>query len=252
MRKTRLRRVKYENPPIIEAVCELRFVQGGVQPVLIPGRFYERVKGEYSVIEMKMGVGIQEGKADPTIITQERTVFRNPTANRLVQLSPGMLAVNQLRPYSDYASFRREIEARLTDYRAVADIMRLTRVGLRYINLLTVPDGQTLESVLHLGFKVPGGLTAKPDPYFVRLELPYESHRDRLILIVAKSGDDLQREEVMLDLDYVIVKPEQIEQGELLRWVDAAHETIEDVFHTCVTQQALASFRPVQLERGKL
>jgi len=245
MHQSKLRQVKYENPPIIEAVCEFRFVQGGVQPALIPGRFYERVKTEYPDIEMKMGVGVQEGGAQPTIVTQERTVFRNPIANRLVQISPGMLAINQLRPYSDYATFHREIEARFSDYSAVADIRRITRIGLRYINRLTVPVGKTLEAVLHLGFKIPQGLPTKPDTYLLRLEFPYQAHRDRLILIIARSGDDPQKEEVMLDLDYIAIKPEQIEQGELMRWVDTAHEAIEDVFHACVTQEAVASFRPV-------
>lgn len=244
-------RVRYEIPPVVEAVCEFRFGQTGVQPVLIPGRYYERIHTEYPDIETRSGVGIEAGQ-ELTMVAEERTVFRNRLASRLVQIGPGMLAINQLRPYPDYATFRREIEARLSDYRAVAEPKGVIKIGLRYINRLTVSADQTLETVLRVGFKVPHSLGAKPDPFLLRLEFPYEAGRDRLILIVAKAPDDVETPGVMLDLDYVLVKPGQVGERELMEWVDMAHQTIEDVFHVSVTEAALASFRPVQPDGGKL
>lgn len=187
--KARVGRIRYENPPVIEAVCEFRFAQIGVQPALVPILYYDRIKAEYTEIEIRQGVGIQTGTEEVTMTTEDRTVFRNPSANRLVQIGPRMLAVNQLRPYPDYVTFRREIGARFSDYQAVAHPKGLTRLGLRYINRLTVPADQTLGALLQVGFKVPQALASNPDPYFLRLEFAYESDRDRLILIVAKAPD---------------------------------------------------------------
>lgn len=244
-------RVRYETPPIVEALCEFRFGQTDVQHVLIPGRYYERIHTDYPDIETRRGVGIEAGK-ELAMVTEERIVFRNPSATRLVQIGPGMLAINQLRPYPDYRTFRREIETRLSDYRAVAHPRELTKIGLRYINRLTLPEDQTLEAILRVGFKVPESLGAKADPFLLRLEFPYQAGRDRLILILAKAPDDTEAPGVMLDLDYVLVKPGQVREERLMEWVDIAHETVEDVFHMSVTEAALGSFGPVPAEKGRL
>ncbi|MGH7773698.1 MAG: TIGR04255 family protein [Candidatus Binatia bacterium] len=252
MSKAKPERIKFENPPLVEAVCEFRFAEIRVQPVLVPGRYYERVKAEYTDIEVSRKVGVQAGGQELAMATEEVTVFHNRSANRLVQIGLGMLAINQLRPYSDYATFRREIETRLADYRDIALPKRLTRLGLRYINRLPVPEGKNLEAVLHVGFRVPQSLPGKPDPYLLRLEFAYQAGRDRLFLITAKAPRHQDGSEIVLDLDYVLVKPDQIEEKELMGWVDTAHETIEEVFHACVTKTSLASFKPIRCEGGKL
>ena len=55
----------------------------------------------------------------------------------------------------------------------------------------------------------------------------------------------------MLDMDYVLLKPDQIEDKKLMEWVDTAHDTIENVFHASVTKEALAAFKPIRAERKK-
>lgn len=244
--------IRYEKPPLIEAVCEFRFVKIGVQAVLIPGRYYERVRTEYPEIEVKRGFGLQAGGPEVEMVTEERTVFRNPIANRLVQIGHGMLAINQLRPYIDYATFRHEVEARLNDYKAVAQPKGLAKLGLRYINRLPVSDDQNLSAVLDVGFKIPAAVSTNPDPYLLRLEFPYHKARERLILIVAKAAEHREKSSVMLDLDYVLTKPEEIQETDPVKWMDTAHDTIESVFHACVTKKAVASFKPIGPQRGRL
>ena len=98
--------------------------------------------------------------------TEQITVFRNPSAKRLVQVGLGMLAVNQLRPYSDYATFRKEIEKRLADYREIALPKKLTRLALRYINHIAVAEDKNLAAPIQIGFTIPQALPGKPDPTF--------------------------------------------------------------------------------------
>ena len=246
MSETKPERVRFENPPLAEAVCEFRFAGIGVQSVLVPGRYYERVKAEYADIEVSRKVGVQAGGQELAMATEDVTVFRNRPANRLVQIGFGMLAINQLRPYSDYPTFRREIEARLVDYREIALPKRLTRVGLRYINHLTVPEDKTLPAMLNVGFTVPQSLPGKPDPYLLRLVFGYQGGRDQLILITAKAPGRQDGQSTVLDLDYVLVKPDQVGEKELMGWVDTAHDTIGNVFHASVTKTALASFKPIR------
>jgi len=245
MAKRSIKQVKYEKPPLIEAVCEFRFAEIGIQPVLVSGSYYERVRNEFSEIEVKKGFGMTTGGPEVAMIPEERTVFRNPAANRLVQIAHGMLAINQLPPYTDYVAFRREITTRFADYMTVAQPKKLVKMGLRYINRLALPKDQNFNKVLQIGFKIPQSLRVKPNPYLLRLEFPYHDGRDRLILIVAKAPDRNEGPGVMLDLDYVLTKPEQAVEDDPMKWVDNAHEAIEDVFQACVTNEAKASFKPL-------
>ena len=241
-------KVKYKNPPLIEAVCEIRFAEAGVPASLIPGRYYEKIKGEYPTIEARRGIGIQTEGEQLAMTTEGVAVFRNPSANRLVQIGQGMIAINQLPPYSDYAAFRREIEARLADYRAAVEPKKLKRIGLRYINRLTIPDSQGMDAVLNIGFKIPKGFPEGPRPYLLRLEFPYQAGRDRLILIITRAPDKEKGIGVMLDLDYVLVRSEHVEETKILEWVDTAHDAIEDAFHKSVTKEALSTFKPIHLQ----
>jgi len=251
MGATKPERVQFENPPLVEAVCEFRFGEIGVQRVLVPGRYYERVKAEYPDIEVRRGLGVQAGGQELTMATEEITVVRNPSAKRLVQVGFGMLAVNQLRPYSDYATFRGEIEKRLADYREIALPKKLTRLALRYINHMAVGEDKNLAAPIQIGFKMPPSLPGKPDPYLLRLEFTYQAGRDRLILITTKIPGQQGGAAIVLDMDYVLAKPDQVEHQKLMEWVDTAHDTIENVFHASVTKEALAGFKPIRSERKK-
>ncbi|MBI2231026.1 MAG: TIGR04255 family protein [Deltaproteobacteria bacterium] len=251
MGATKPERVQFENPPLVEAVCEFRFAEIGVQSVLVSGRYYERVKAEYPEIEVRQGLGVQAGGQQLTMATEQLTVFRNPSAKRLVQVGLGMLAVNQLRPYSNYQTFRAEIERRLVDYREIALPKKLTRLALRYINHIAVADQKNGTAPIQIGFKIPSSLPGKPDPYLLRLEFPYQGGRDRLILITTKVPGPQGGAAVVLDMDYVLVKPDQVENEKLMEWVDTAHDAIENVFHASVTKEALAGFKPVRAERRK-
>jgi uncharacterized protein (TIGR04255 family) len=53
-------------------------------------------------------------------------------------------------------------------------------------------------------------------------------------------------------MDYVLAKPDQIEDKNLMDWIDTAHDTIENVFHASVTKDALAAFKPIRSERRKV
>ena len=123
---------------------------------------------------------------------------------------------------------------------------------MRYINHLTVAEDKNLEAMLNVGFKIPPSLPGKPDPYLLRLVFTYQGGRDQLILITAKAPGHQDGSRTVLDLDYVLVKPDQVEEKELMGWVDTAHDTIENVFHASVTKAALASFKPIGPEGGKL
>jgi uncharacterized protein (TIGR04255 family) len=109
-------------------------------------------------------------------------------------------------------------------------------------------QNQPLEEIFHIGFKIPEEFQSFPDPYLLRMEFAYCEERDRLIVSFA-TGDRPQDDSpnaIMLDFEYILVKPDEI-NDKLLEWMDEAHERIEDAFHACLTGSTLDAFEPEEM-----
>lgn len=238
------KQVRLRNAPLIEAVCEFRFKSLATPINLITGLIYEKVKAEYPEIQMQKGVVVSiEKNKEVSVVSEERTVFKDDSRNRLVQVGSTMIAVNQLEPYVNYKSFRGDIEKHLRHYKEIAKPREIARIGLRYINRIEIPKGKTLDAVFEIGFKIPEDSFPSPSPFLLRFELSYNQGRDKLILILSQPSN-LEKNAIMLDLDYVLVKPEEIEEKDTLLWVDSAHEKIELTFQSCITEYGWKCFEP--------
>lgn len=244
MSQSSRRQVRLKRAPLIEAVCEFRFRDVKTAANLIPGLLYEKVRTEYPEIQMQKGVGVTiEKDKGVSVASEDRTVFKDASRNRLVQVAGAMLAVNQLKPYVNYQVFRKDIETHLQHYKQVAKPGDIVRIGLRYINKIQIPENKTLDDIFEIGFRMPKNAFPLPRPFLLRLELPYSNERDKLILILSQPPD-AEKNATMLDLDYVLVKPDEIKEEDALEWVDIAHEKVESAFNACITEFAWKSFEP--------
>jgi uncharacterized protein (TIGR04255 family) len=241
--------VRYKKPPLIEALCELRFQRTSIPPNIILGRFYEKIEEYFPTIETHRGIGVQaeQGVPSPAIIMEERTRFINKDRTRFIQVGPGLLVTNQLKPYKDYASFRTFIQKTMDTYYKIAKPVGLQRIGLRYINRIEMTPGKPLEEVFHIGFSVPKTFQSFPNPYLLRMEFTYCEGRDRLVVIFATApAQENSPKAAMLDFDYILARPDEI-NGNVLEWVDEAHDNIEEAFHACLTESAIETFEPEEV-----
>jgi uncharacterized protein (TIGR04255 family) len=244
------KRVRYRNPPLIEALCEFGFQETGIPSNIILGKLYEQIEGDFPTIETHRGIDVQaeEDTTSPAIVMEERTRFVSKDGTRLIQVGPGLLVANQLKPYKDYPSFRTFIQETMDVYHRVARPAGLRHIGLRYINRIEMRQNQPLEEVFHIGFRIPEIFQVFPDPYLLRMEFAYCEERDRLVVILATS-DRLQDDSpnaIMLDFEYILAKPDKIDD-KLLEWMDEAHARIEDAFHACLTESTLNAFEPEEV-----
>lgn len=142
---------QYRNPPIQEAVCEFRFAPGGDWSLSYPWVFYEKIKETYmgKPREQKLvtlepappGIGGTD-RSPFTVIEQSRTQFSMEDNSGLVSIGPDVLSVSILRPYPGWDIFRGRIASALSNYISVAAPSGIRRIGLRYINQITVPGSQ--------------------------------------------------------------------------------------------------------------
>lgn len=140
-----LKRKRYAEPPIEEAVCELRFADSSWNPT-IPGVYYQRIKREYSAQPVEVG-GIEATiEQTPTTLpnvsvrqSPSRTRFSTADETNLIHLGPTSLTINRLRPYERWEAFKAQIDHALGAYFEVMGTISVTRIGVRYINKVLIP-----------------------------------------------------------------------------------------------------------------
>ena len=150
-------RRRYRNPPIAEAICELLFNPGRDWDLTIPGRLHSELSDEYSAQPqqqkvLELGLEAQIGKRANIRYGEAlgRVALLTPTGSRKVCVGPDALSIHMLRPYQDpshpegsgWDEFRPRVQKALEAYWKVAQPDSVKRIGVRYINKITVPSHQ--------------------------------------------------------------------------------------------------------------
>lgn len=244
---------KYKNSPIVEALCEFRFTPSQPWDMTIPGLMYEKIKKQFPNKKQQMGWGVsfqpKEGRLEQKFEpTPPRLQFLNPSRTALVQLAPDLLTINRLKPYGSWGTFKPMILQNLRIYREIAKPRGFKRIGLRYIN--KIDFGTTsieLKDYFNYYPFIPSNLPQVHGAFNVRAEIPYENGRDRLLLTLASAiPEKPDIVSLILDLDYILVKSEDISLEQVSGWIENAHTNLERAFESCITDKCRELF-----ERGK-
>src|SRR6185503_9127717 len=242
----------YENPPLIEAVCEFRFEPDQPWDWTIPGLVYDKVKKEFpkkkqlNVLE----VGVH---ADPEVSQSvkgavARMQFLSEDENAFIQVGRNLLGVNHLQPYPTWGKFQKMIKNGLAVYREVAYPKAINRIGLRYINRLEIPKEQVkIEDYILAMPTVPQPVPQIFARWLQRVEIPFEDVNG---LMVIQSGsldqDDPEKILFILDLDFITLDVRKINLDDTFEWVTQAHDEIEKTFESCITDKMRALFKEVR------
>lgn len=161
---------RYGKPPIQEAVCEIfpAFADPISEPELT--KMAEYWKQEYPVakiIEDKQAhfqIGVDGIKHLEEENFGKRLICRSEDGIRLSQLSNRLIAVNHLAEYPGWGSgFREMILARFGEVMALFPAPSVSRIGLRYIDRIVIPESPMtwskwfkVELALPSSFQAPG------------------------------------------------------------------------------------------------
>lgn len=247
----------YKNPPLVEALCEFRFNQSSPWDVTIFGNYYNRIQEEFpekrQLQEVEMSLqdderGITGGVKGGGI----RMQFMRSDHSAMVQLAPHRLIINKLAPYESWAVFKTLVQARLSDYQHIVEQALCQRVSLRYINRFDFPrDGFTVGTYYGQSDIFPPRLYQAGDPFFLRLEIPEIGETRLLITMGTIEPEKPARVSVLLDIDYVMTEIPTLNEADLLAHLDQAHDQIEAVFESCLTDTLRSQFNPeVQIRRA--
>ena len=248
-----MERRQYSNPPIQEAVCEVRFAPGPNADFSAPGRFYEKIRQFYDGQPRHQQVVATEVQvaADPASrrlsMQQGVTKILFPTADgrRIVGLSQNLLSIHELRPYSVWESFRQRIESGLRAYEEVDKPAGIRQIALRYINRIAIRSpkvhlGEYLTVAPHLPDSIPVTIAG----FLWRLETVYNDRPMRLLLTAA-SAPSTGPDEVAFLLDIEVrsewtepMLPVSAAPGQ----VDELHQRAQSAFEAFITDRTREVF----------
>lgn len=244
--------IKYSNSPIVEALCEFQFIPSQPWDMTIPGLLYEKISDEFPIKQQQMGFGIgfqpKEGGIEQRVEMAQRMQFFRSDKSALVQVGPDLLTVNHLKPYPTWEAFKPLISNNLNIYQKIVKPKGFKRIGLRYINKIEFGKSP-IELTDYLNYYpfIPTTLPQVHETFQVRVEIPYEEGRDRLLLTLGTAiPEKSEILTLLLNLDYIMALPERILLDQTSDWIEKAHTVIENAFEACITDKCRSLFEEVK------
>ncbi len=244
----------YENPPVIEAICEFRFKAGQEWDWTIPGLIYDKVKKDFpkkrqqGSFQFQFQVDAQQ-KAEASQGGISRMQFLHENDDALLQVGPDLLVINQLKPYPTWKVYKEMILKALDVYRQIAQPNAFIRIGLRYINRIDVPKSQAqIEDYLLAIPQVPEPIPQLFATWVQRVEIPFED-TNGLLALQSGSIQQPQHKELafLLDLDFSTLRAESVTLDSALVWIEQAHDRVEQAFEASITDKTRELFKEVSL-----
>lgn len=211
-------RRRYRNPPIEEAVCELAFAPRRTWDLTIPGKLHNELGDEYTGTPREqriIGVGLEtrEGTPPHVKLGEELAKVQLVTQNgtRGIGVGQDLLSIHMLRPYHDseisgpggWSEFYDRIMKALKAYWKVTEPVGVTRVGIRYINIIDIPLDSGIEIYIKSAQPKVEELPEKLTNFFDRFEYIYP---DDIRLILSQGflppSSDKSRP-LLLDIDVI-------------------------------------------------
>jgi uncharacterized protein (TIGR04255 family) len=244
----------YENPPVIEALCEFQF--DPIQPWdwTIPGLVYDKVKNHFPKKRQANVLNVElepqeKGVAQRVKGGVARMQFLREDETALIQVGPDLLVVNQLKPYPAWVVFKKLILDSLQTYWDIVHPRGFRRIELRYINRIETSEGSVdLDRYFTVAPKVPDPVPQTFLSFIIRTEIPFENEEGLLILAFGSALPEMPvKRAFILDLDFITVRPEQLDLTTAMDWVERAHTQIEKTFEACITDETRRLFTEATL-----
>jgi uncharacterized protein (TIGR04255 family) len=241
---------KYSNPPLVEMVCEFRFRSEDEWDWTIPGLMFDKIRKEFPHKRERKVLNLtisSQGEPSPDMETIksgkasiDRLQFIREDQKALIQIGPDLLTVNHLSPHPDWKSFRTSAMEQVKIYRDIANPLSLERIGLRYINAITINKPTfDLETYFVVRPTWDEAHTSKDSSsIFIRATLFYHDPEMRLTFSLSSTPSKPEDSRFLFDLDAFsdTETAPTFEQSE--DWLNVAHDRLNSFFDYAFTDRA--------------
>ena len=252
-----MNRRRYRNPPIEEALCEFHFQPGPVWDLTVPGKLHMQLGTEYAgkpqeQKSIETEIQVQDGQP-PSVQQREglsRVRLLTKDEKRIVSVGRDVMSVHMLRPYQGatpqepggWEEFQSRISTALSAYWTVAQPVSVSRIGIRYINKIVIPQRTVrLEDYFRSSLPKVSGLPQQVGGFLIRVEYAH-SEDVRLVLTQGLTEAPADHVAVMLDLDVTWNGTEPVKQDGAMQKATKLRDLERTAFEALITDQARELF----------
>lgn len=244
----------YKNPPLLEAVCEFRFELSSEYSKEQIATFYEKIKGDFS-LQKKGKVHQFQFKIEPDKTTKENQKSINQDFHEFeqylssdekysVQLDGGRVSIHRVKPYHSWNEFLPLIQKVYHSYIETFSPKQLARIGMRYVNEVTLPlDGFSFSEYFTINASMPSLEESTQKSIFLGSIFERDGGRDAIkVQFAEKQSAEFSTNRIfVLDFDYFLVKS-LASFDDIDKWLNKAHTDIENVFEGISTKKTKQLF----------
>lgn len=255
--KTSLDQQTYTDPPLLEAVVAFQFDQGD-RPwdSIYFGKVHQELEAEFPVVETLAGAEVQfdSQKSADFRISGELKRFKRADGGMVLTVGPATLGISVLprdmpAGHPGWASLFETAQKVLRIYESVVQPARIQQIGVRYINVVTMPPAEfVLGDVLSDDSDlIPARMLKERNPFSFRYEhllgtAPEGRFREVLQLVAQPAPN--QMAQFVLDIDEMW-QAQSDDPPEVPVVCNRLHQSVYELFETLFRQDVKERFGPV-------
>jgi len=240
----------YEKPPVVEAVIDIKCVNKASLTIRDLAAFASEFAPQFAQEGQSLEIEERYEPDGARKTTTERIsglVLRSSADNlRVIQPKLTGMSYSRLAPYERWESFRDEAKQAWLRYAHLAQPDTVTRIGVRYVNVLRIgsPAIHELAPFLQMHPVTPWSLSAPPDGFNLQVRRRGITDGVRLIInqaTVLTVGTPTAG--ILLDLDAFLDGTFTTEEDPLWNQVEMLHAEVEEAFEAAITDHTRELFR---------
>lgn len=225
----------YKSPPLVEALCELRFESDPQTKWdwTVPGRLYSKIENRFPKRRQRLDLAVSSGPNDARTLVQ----FVSENESTMVQVGPDVLAVNSLGPHIGWPELKNTLATVLHEYRGIAAPSALISAAVRYINRVEIPirPGFALERYFEVLPGLPKAVPMDVSTFLIHTEVVCDEPSALLRFRFGSTNSVADIAAFIVDYEHAAPKPMVPSFEALETWLDAGHERIELAFYGTFT-----------------
>lgn len=239
---------QYSRAPIAEAVIDLQVTfDEGMSPTSeslreFAARFQPEPLG-YSETQKINAVQMSLSGDGATNAQRDLIGYRlsNKAGNRVLQLRKQGLSLSRLHSYSNWESFVAEFKPLWVQYAEAFSPSVVSRLAVRYINKIAVPQHINLDEYLNLSPRIKEGVGSHVEGYFMQLVL---AQRDlgpdwKVIVNTGIEGSPIPEQmTVLLDIDAFCTRAVgAIDSDQIWSTLEQLRDRKNSIFESAITEE---------------
>ena len=232
-----------ESPPVREVICQVRFAPLLEIAQKLPTDFQRELRTHYPDFKIRQSVGLEAGQPLPRAYE-----FISPNELSTASLGFNFLSLTT-KEYSHWTNFIEEVEFLLQKFISSYGIILSSRIGLRYVNEITLDSiaANSVDDLLGLLNSDLSCLIVNDSwslPRIAAYQLSIPDDENELTLRFAFVQDPKDR--LVIDLDYYSMFDPPIETAveDIREILEEFHKKIYSAFRWSIEESYIEVFNP--------